>query len=177
MRRPFPGFAHVFRKKLVYSSYLTIALNDAASDPIEEALRGSDAFARFQTVVDLYADALGRLASRDVNRPDVVLICLPQTVYDKCRTVERQNTEADRERAKTIQRARARRQADFFDLLDEVEETEDDFLKRDLRHALKAKALAARLPIQIVTPRLLQDGPKSEDPATRAWNFFGWSLL
>jgi hypothetical protein len=111
------------------------------------------------------------LARRDVNRPDVVLICLPQNVLDRCKTVERQNTEAERERAEAIRKARASRQTDLFDLLDEVEESEDDFLKRDLRHALKAKALAARLPIQIITPRLLEDGPKAEDPATRAWNF------
>ncbi len=53
----------------------------------------------------------------------------------------------------------------IFDLLDEIEA---DFLERDLRHALKAKALAARLPIQIVTLRLLEDGPKIEDPTVGA---------
>ncbi|MER9469398.1 hypothetical protein NKI82_26380 [Mesorhizobium sp. M0482] len=171
LRRPFPGFSAVFRKKLVFSAHLTVALDDASADPIAQALSGTDPFRRFQTIVDLYDSALQRLAGRDVNRPDVVLVCLPQDVLDKCKTVERQNTEAERERAKAIRKSRAGRQTDFFDLLDEVEESEDDFLKRDLRHALKAKALAARLPIQIVTPRLLEDGPKTEDPATRAWNF------
>jgi hypothetical protein len=171
LRRPFPGFSEVFRKKLIYSAHLSIALADVGDDAIERALAGTDAFIRFQTIVDLYDAGLQRLAGRDVNRPDVVLVCLPQSVLDKCRTVERQSTDAERERAKAIRKARASRQTDFFDLLDEVEESEDDFLKRDLRHALKARALAARLPIQLVTPRLLEDGPKSEDPATRAWNF------
>lgn len=171
LRRPFPGFSEVFRKKLVFSAHLTVTLDDASVDPIAQALAGTDAFRRFQAIVDLYDAALQRLAGRDVNRPDVVLVCLPQNVLDKCRTVERQNTEAERKRAEGIRKARASRQTDFFDLLDEVEESEDDFLKRDLRHALKAKALAARLPIQIITPRLLEDGPKTEDPATRAWNF------
>ncbi|NEH46387.1 hypothetical protein GR215_31620 [Rhizobium leguminosarum] len=171
LRRPFPGFSEVFRKKLVFSAHLTVTLGDVGADSIALALAQTDAFQRFQTIVDLYDVALQRLAGRDVNRPDVVLVCLPQNVLDKCKTVERQNTEAERERAKAIRKARASRQTDFFDLLDEVEESEDDFLKRDLRHALKAKALAARLPIQIVTPRLLEDGPKTEDPATRAWNF------
>jgi hypothetical protein len=128
LRRPFPGFSEVFRKKLVYSAHLTVTLDDAGSDSIEHVLAGADAFVRFQTIVDIYDAALQRLAGRDVNRPDVVLICLPQSVLDKCRTVERQNTEAERERAKAIRKARASRQTDFFDLLDEVEESEDDFL-------------------------------------------------
>lgn len=55
--------------------------------------------------------------------------------------------------------------------LQDDEQTEEDFLKRDLRHALKARAMADKLPIQIVTQRLLTDGPNSEAPATRAWNF------
>src|SRR5262245_54983767 len=37
----------------------------------------SDTFASFQRVVDLYADAHARLASRDLNRPDIVLMCIP----------------------------------------------------------------------------------------------------
>jgi hypothetical protein len=171
LRRPFPGFSAVFRKKLVFSAHLTVTIDEGRDDAIDQALAEINPFERFQTIVDLYNAALQRLAGRDVNRPDVVLVCLPQNVLDKCKTVERKNTDAERERAKTIRKARASRQADFFDLLDEVEESEDDFLKRDLRHALKAKALAARLPIQVVTPRLLEDGPKTEDPATRAWNF------
>jgi len=49
----------VFRKKLVFSSYLTIALDQTAAGPIEEVLQGTDSFARFQAIVDVYADALG----------------------------------------------------------------------------------------------------------------------
>lgn len=53
----------------------------------------------------------------------------------------------------------------IFDFLDEIE---TDLLERDLRHALEAEALAARLPIPIVTPRLREDGPKIEDPTVGA---------
>lgn len=170
LRRPFPPFADVFRKRLVHSPHMTISF-EGANDPVRTALERPDAFARFEAVVEAYGDAVARLSARDVNRPDVVLVCLPSGVLEKCSTVERQNSEADRDRARAIRKARESRQIDFFNLLDDVEETEDDFLKRDLRQALKARALGARLPIQIVTPRLLHDGNRNEDPATRAWNF------
>ena len=67
--------------------------------------------------------------------------------------------------------SRLRRQLDFFDILDDVEETPEDFLKRDLRLALKARALRNRLPIQLATDALLLDRARSQDAATRAWNF------
>ena len=85
--------------------------------------------------------------------------------------VERRTTEAERKRAKELERARSRNQLDFFDILDEVEETPEDFLKRDLRLALKARALKNRLPIQLATDALLLDGTRNQDAATRAWNF------
>ena len=80
-------------------------------------------------------------------------------------------TEAERQRAKELERARTRSQLELFDLLDEVEETPEDFLKRDLRLALKARALKNRLPIQLATDALLLDGDRNQDAATRAWNF------
>ncbi len=80
-------------------------------------------------------------------------------------------TTDEKRKAKAISKSRENRQMDMFDMLQDVEQTEEDFLKRDLRHALKARAMANKLPIQIVTTRLLEDGPSSEDPATRAWNF------
>ncbi len=85
--------------------------------------------------------------------------------------MERNLTTEERKKAKALAKARESRQMDMFDMLQDVEQTEEDFLKRDLRHALKASAMTNKLPIQIVTQRLLVDGPNSEDPATRAWNF------
>ncbi|HEY8604825.1 hypothetical protein [Tsuneonella suprasediminis] len=170
LRRPFPPFAAVYRKQLVHSPSMAIHF-EGSPDPLQLALARTDEFERFQAIVDLYGEAMERLARRDANRPDVVLLCLPDTVVEKCRTVERHSTAEERDRAKAIRNARASRQGDFFDLLDDVEEGADDLLKRDLRQALKARALAARLPAQIVTTRLVYDSAKSEDPATRAWNF------
>lgn len=170
LKKPFPGFAEAFHKRLVAPEPSSITLNSETSDNLANALRG-DAYIAFQHVVDLYADAHTRLAARDFNRPDIVLMCIPENVFDKVGSVERKATEEERKRAKAIQRARQSHQLDLFDMLDEVEQTPEDFLKRDLRHALKAIALKNRLPIQIVTSALLYDTSRNQDPATRAWNF------
>ena len=169
LKKPFPGFSEAFHKILVAPSTSCICLEGPGLD-LNGALDG-DAYQCFQRVVDIYADAHSRLASRDLNRPDIVLMCIPEEVLTKVRSVERKATEAERRSAKELQRMRSRNQLDLFDLLEEVEEAPEDFLKRDLRLALKARALRNRLPIQLVTAALLTDSAKNQDPATRAWNF------
>lgn len=167
LRRPFPGFGEVFHATVLVPDSSTITLT---SEDISQALQG-DRYRGFQRIVDVYSGAHERLAVREVNRPDVVLMCIPDDVLARLSTVERKVTEAERKRAKQLEQARTRSQLDLFDLLEEVEETPDDFLKRDLRLALKARALKNRLPIQLATDALLLDGVRNQDPATRAWNF------
>jgi hypothetical protein len=171
LQKPFPGFEKTFHMSLVDSDGWTVHLDSEHRDPLEEALDDGDLFRSFQKVVDLYSDAHARLAKRDTNRPDVVIVCIPDNVLKKVRSVERDLTAEEKKKAKAIAKSREARQMDMFDMLQEVEQTEEDFLKRDLRHALKARAMANKLPIQIVTERLLVDGAHNEDPATRAWNF------
>ncbi|MBL8691487.1 MAG: hypothetical protein JNL04_20435 [Rhodospirillaceae bacterium] len=170
LRRPFIGFPEIFRKALVAPSDSTIALSMGDGGELTKALEG-DAYECFQRVVDVYAEAHARLAARDLNRPDVVLMCIPEAVLEKVGTVERKTSYIERKRAKELRRLRASNQLDLFGQLDEVEETPEDFLRRDLRLALKARALRARLPIQLVTDALLHDTARNQDPATRAWNF------
>lgn len=170
LKKPFPGFEEAFHKGLVTPETSSISFSDEAGGDLARALDG-DAYQAFQRVVDLYSDAHSRLASRDLNRPDIVLMCIPDAVLTKVSSVERKTTEAERKRAREFQRSQATGQLDLFDLLDEVEQTAEDFLKRDLRNALKARALRQRLPIQLVTDALLSDTARNQDPATRAWNF------
>jgi hypothetical protein len=171
LQKPFPGFGKTFHMSLVDSDSWTIHLDGDNHDSLERVLSETDDFKCFQKVVDLYSEAHARLARRDTNRPDVVIFCIPDEVLKKVRSVERDLTTDEKKNAKAISKSRQNRQMDMFDMLQDVEQTEEDFLKRDLRHALKARAMANKLPIQIVTARLLEDGPSSEDPATRAWNF------
>jgi hypothetical protein len=170
LKRPFPGFSDAFHKTLVAPDASTIALTSDTHQELTHALQG-DAYDCFQRIVDVYADAHARLAARDLNRPDIVLICIPDAVLRKVSSVERKATELERRTAKSLRRTRESRQLDLFDILEEVEQTPEDFLKRDLRHALKARALSKRLPIQIVTDALLSDTVRNQDPAPRAWNF------
>ena len=167
LRRPFPGFSEAFHADLTLPDSSGIALSDGE---VAELLRG-DPYRRFQRVVEAYSSAHQRLAVREVNRPDVVLMCIPDEVLRKVGAVKREMTGGERRRARELERARARKQLSFFDILDEVEETPEDFLKRDLRLALKARALRGRLPVQLVTNALLLDGTRNQDAATRAWNF------
>ena len=167
LRRSFPGFVDTFHAELVAPDTSAFTLTN---DELGGVLRG-DKYHSFQRIVDIYSGAHQRLAAREVNRPDVVLMCIPDQILGKVSVVERKTTTRERRRAKELERARSSRQLNFFDILDEVEETPEDFLRRDLRLALKARALRSRLPIQLVTNALLLDGARNQDAATRAWNF------
>lgn len=171
LRKPFPGFKNVFRTSLNLSDNWCMSFSEEGHNSVSKALDEDDPFLRFQKIVDLYAEAHKCLASREVNRPDIVILALPDEVLKLSRTVERGLSDEEKKKAKKIAKSRTSNQMDLFDILEEVEQTEDDFLKRDLRHALKARALANGLPIQIATTNLLQDSSSNEDPASRAWNF------
>ncbi|MGE3976459.1 MAG: hypothetical protein AB7F94_02625 [Nitrospira sp.] len=171
LRKSFPGFKNVFRAEMNFPDTWSVSFDEKSTNGLDRTLEDPDPFKRFENVVDIYAAAHSRLASREVNRPDVVILAIPDEVLKRARTVERGLSPQEKIRAKEILKSRTTGQMDMFDLLQEVEQTEDDFLKRDLRHALKARALANGLPIQIATMSLLQDGMANEDPASRAWNF------
>jgi hypothetical protein len=170
LKKAFPGFTQAFHKTLIAPEGSSIEFRTGEESDLARALEG-DPYDCFQRVVELYADAHLRLASRDLNRPDVVLVCFPDSVLSKVSTVERKASDYERKKAKGIRRTRGSGQMDLFDILDEVEQTPEDFLKRDLRLAVKARALRHRLPIQIVTEALLSDTARNQDPASRAWNF------
>jgi hypothetical protein len=171
LRREFPGFHEVYHSDLRTHKSWTVRVDGEVRDELGAALKENDPFLRFELVLNVYANALEGLAARDANRPDIVILALSDEVLKKAQTVERKATTEEKQAAVAIKKSQARKQLDLFDLFQEVEQTEEDFLKRDLRHALKARALNAKLPIQIATRKLLTDTPHGQDPATRAWNF------
>ncbi len=77
LQKPFPGFTKAFHMSLVDSDSWTVILDDVE---LAEVLSEPNQFTAFQKVVDMYGEAHGGLASRDANRPDVVLICLSDEV-------------------------------------------------------------------------------------------------
>jgi len=172
IQRPgFPGFKEIFRGTLLLDDHWTIDV-EGHRDNLAEALSKSEPLQRFDHVLDLYAAAVERLADLEMNKPDVVLCCLPTEVITKCFSVTRRLSHQEKAAAKALKNRSESRQLSLFDLLEDQgpEELEEDLLNRDFRRALKARALRARMPIQIATRDLLVDQKRNQDPATRAWN-------
>lgn len=161
----FLGFEAVFRSKLDLNSRWQVKLD--ASD-FQRALALTP-WARFEAVLELYEDAIKRLAKAEVH-PDVIVCCLPDAVRDQCWSVKnRPLTKVEQAWLKWRNQVEASGQMLLFGQM-EVEETADDLLFRDFRRALKAVAMRHGVPIQIGTTNLFIDGDDNQDPATRAWN-------
>lgn len=168
--RAFPGFEAVFRCSLEVNEQWQVTLDGPDHDRLGTALREPDPVRRFNATLREFSAGLRRLAERDANRPDVVMACLPDELLETTRVVSRDLSLDEKRRARQIKEQAARVQLDMFDVLQEVEQTEEDLLTRDFRDALKAEAMRVRMPIQIGTNSLFIDGPHNQDAATRAWN-------
>lgn len=165
----FPGFRAVFHSEPrlgVESVIGARQLQDALSRRPREA---------FKSAVELWAEGVASLTEREV-RPDLVVCALPPELLERCRRIEQP---LPRELVIAARREQARRrsgQGSLFELDsdDSIEQATDpaaeDLLFRDFRLALKARAMQARIPIQILTDHTWEDGKANQDPATRAWN-------
>ena len=160
----FPGFEGAFKSSLDVDSRWQLEIDGRA---IERALK-MDARARFETLLDLYGAEIERLSKLDV-RPDLAVCCIPPEVITSSHHLL--NIPTPRER-KALRRKIGTADAAQLSLFDEwdFEEKVEDLLYRDFRRALKARAMLARLPIQLGTSHLFQDSESNQDPATRAWN-------
>lgn len=167
----FPGFQQAFHSVLVTDDSWTVQLDGETGDELGSALAESDRFCRFERVLDAYANALDSLASQGESGPDIVILAMSDEVLDKAGLVGEKETLEEREAVENIRRAQLSNQLDMFDLTEEVAQIEEEFFNRDLTHALKARALKAKLPAQIFTSSLLEDRERWEDEATQAWNF------
>jgi hypothetical protein len=129
----------------------------------------------FQDALQMWIEAIHDLARRDV-RPDVILCAIPRQVLDRCAHIERPR------RRRGSGRTRGRRvrvlkgQLSLLDTdaasIESVSQPRpEDLASRNFRRALKAAAMDANVPIQIVTPNLYEEGLRGQqDPATRSWN-------
>lgn len=166
----YAGFESIFRAKLVINTAWQIVMNSDKHDPIEDALQEVDDFLRFSKTLELYVEALKRLASRDTARPDVVVVCLSEELFKRIGTINRNLTSDEKKTVKKLQKKKQETQLDMFGVFQEVEQTQEDFLNRDFRAALKAEAMKLRMPIQIGREKLFNDRTDNEEPARRAWN-------
>jgi hypothetical protein len=179
----FPGFnsEHPFQCELVFGDTWRERINP---DDLQNALKIPNFFDRIKAVVDLYIKGIEILSSRDP-LPQVILCCIPQEVIDYCTVRVDQVGEIKRIKMSRIERlaekALSRGEQYLFPEMDPnlgIEEEEGSH--QNLRRGIKAEAMQYGIPTQLVWSRTLRlsdpDTPapgakKSQDIATRAWNF------
>lgn len=169
----YPGFAAVFRSSLAVDPRWVVELDPAA---VEREL-ARPPYEAFEACLGLWVEGVRGLI-RDI-APDVVLCALPADVLDRCRVVE---VPRPKRVSKGRRRGRGARKGgpeqlelNLFDagagsIEGASQPQTSDLRSRNFRRALKAAAMDVRVPIQIVTPSLYEEGGKQQDPATRAWN-------
>lgn len=163
----FPGFEEIFRSKLNANNIWTHTID---SEQLSTALSFQDDSDRFEAVLELYNEGIRKIANLEINRPNIVICALPDEVLESCHHVERTLTKEEKSAFKRLSNInKVTNQLLLFE--DPVEETEEDLLYRDFRRALKAKAIACKMPIQIGRSRLFEDKTDNQDAATRAWHF------
>lgn len=178
----YPGFNlnHPFQCELRYGNPWRAVIKN---EDIQAALKEVNFYERIRRVIDLYINAIEVLAGRDP-KPQIVLCCIPQDVIDLC-TVKTTKTGEVKRRRITKAEKKATEQAKFgqtflFPDMDPTLGVEDEIGGHDnLRRGLKAEAMRFEFPTQLIWPRTLklvaqepQSGEaRSQDVATRAWNF------
>lgn len=166
----FPGFERVYQAEMVLDNRWNVDLGEEFGELRKALAIDHDEKRRFQKVLDVYAEGVEQLAGLEVTRPDVVVCCLPPEVLEKCWSISNELSEEGKEVAQSLREKREKGQLILPFGNQEVEETEEDLLRRDFRRALKARAMHARMPIQIGTNNLFLDLAGNQGPAERAWN-------
>jgi hypothetical protein len=168
----YPGFLDAFRSTLAVEARWVVELDKEA---VDRAL-ALPPYAAFESCLSLWGDAVRGLV-RDV-APDVVVCALPGEVLDRCRVVDVPRPKHRSRRRGRLDRVNGPAEQLEMNLFDSgvgsIEEASQpqtsDLRSRNFRRALKAAAMDARVPVQIVTPSLYEEGGKQQDPASRAWN-------
>lgn len=162
----FPGFKDVFHCDLVMNKAWEIDVNSFGS--VDRILKEKDEVKVFDGILNLYDKGLKTLSNLNI-KPDIILCAVSNSVRKKSSTISVPVTYEEEQKIKKYKSG----QTDWqYKLFEEEKADDDEFLLfRDFRRALKAKAMRVRIPIQIGTNGLFNDSIKTQDPATRAWNF------
>lgn len=157
----FPGFERAFQSTIATHTGWKQAIDDSLSAALEKPRQD-----RFDAVLGVYAAAIEKLAKAE--SLDLITCCLPHEVLSSCWSTTRRLSAAEQRQLRMAKKADQSQLT--LDALWEVDDTPEELLQRDFRRALKAKAMAHNVPIQLATPYLFDDELASQDPATRAWN-------
>lgn len=137
-----------------------------------QAILGADRITGFERAVDCFAKKVQLIAELD-DKPDVIICALPQDVVDAFYSIRPDGIQPSRRSTleRLLEQARKSGQMVFRELFEPSETSTAKSVYRSFRRALKARVMRWDVPIQIVQPRLFEGGLKSQDKATRAWNF------
>lgn len=176
----FPGFSREFpfQCELVMGETWQETITE---DALNEALKTHDYHERLARVAKLYIDGIHNLKERQPS-PQVVVLPISDDTLDKCSFVSRGGEQVRRRLLPEEKSALRKREIGLQFLFPEMDLSlglEDDSVAahHNLRRAIKAEAMAFGLPTQLILERSLNFGPTangkhSQDPATKAWNFF-----
>ncbi len=143
---------------------------------LEQDLRPSSAADQLRNVIGRIAEELDVLGDLDTH-PDVVAVVMPPFVQDACQHVG----DAMRRRpaatltpgeafAKKMSRLKEKTRQGFLDFSFAEDTTQTDRGFWNFHHALKAHAMRAGLPTQLIWERSLRGEQTTQDPASIAWN-------
>lgn len=175
----FPGFGDdsAFQCKVQIDDRLCSTLTQS---DIENCLSEPDFTSKTRKMVNLVTERLCVLADKDP-QPDVVVCAMPKSVEDACGPSARDNRIRRVFVPKFLKAENRRRERDarsgqmsfsLFDPPPVPTQSAESYLFRDFHNALKANAMKAKLPTQLLWESTLQGARDTEDAATTAWNFF-----
>ena len=144
--KSFPGFNldQGFCAQFIYGSNFERILSP---NDIKKILSEKNHEQQINNAVDLFNENIKFLS--DIKNCDVVVCIIPKSFEGK---IVKENK--DEEPVETT-----------------AEDTEQPELELNFRRALKAKAMQCNTPIQLIREYVLHDNNKSQDAATKAWNF------
>lgn len=178
----FPGFNvdHPFQCELIFGNTWRESFKPA---DLQSALESTNFYDRVKGVVNLYVKNIKILSQRGP-KPNVILCCIPKEVIDFCTVRMKHGGEFKRVKIskaerRAVEKARSGQMFLFRDMDPTLGIEDEEWGHQNLRRGLKAEAMQFEIPTQLVWPRTLsltetattQSGQKSQDIATRAWNF------
>lgn len=144
--KAFPGFNQDkgFCAKFIYDSNYERVLSP---NDIKNILKEPDRGKRVIDAVELFGGNIGFLS--DIKNCDVIICIIPKSFEGK---IVKENKEEE-------------------PVESDADDNEDVDLELNFRRALKARAMRHNTPIQLLREYILHDNNKSQDAATKAWNF------
>jgi len=144
--KPFSGFNQDkgFCAKLIYDTNYEriISPND-----IKKILKEPDRDKKVLDAVELFGENIGFLS--DIKNCDVIICIIPKSFEGK---IVKENKDDE-------------------PVEQDAEDNGEPELELNFRRALKARAMRYNTPIQLLREYVLHDNNKSQDAATKAWNF------